>query len=57
MTDDQAFSEWAWMKEGEPIGYMLPHIAARIAFRAGAEWARKQAHPATPAERTGKDKP
>lgn len=36
---NKAYSDWQWNKEGEPIGYMLPHIAARAAFIAGALWA------------------
>lgn len=45
MTDHEinmAFREWSWLREGDPIGYMQAHVAARIAFKAGAEWAQKQ---------------
>ena len=35
-----AYSDWAWEKEGSPVGLMLPNDAARAAFFAGARWAK-----------------
>lgn len=38
----EAFSDWSWNREGEPIGFMIASDAARLSFHAGAQWAASQ---------------
>jgi len=33
-----AYSDWAWEKEGQPVGLMLPNESARAGFFAGVKW-------------------
>ncbi len=40
-----AYSDWAWEKEGQPVGLMLPHESARAGFFAGAKWALALSRP------------
>ena len=36
----EAFNDWSYYKkEGEPVGRMLAHEAAKVSFIAGAKWA------------------
>jgi hypothetical protein len=45
-----AFSQWAWRKEGEPIGRMLGQTAAREAWLARAALAKDAAAGVSPTD-------
>jgi hypothetical protein len=47
--EDEAFNDWAWLKEGEPLGYYNGPDAAKIAWRAAVAW--KQAEDVAAVER------
>jgi len=38
MAISEAYSDWSWEKEGQPVGLMLPNESARAGFFAGAKW-------------------
>jgi len=54
----EAFREWAWLRREAADWFAFPsHVSARVAFKAGVEWAQKQARARGETAQTERTKP